>query len=249
MSIYSSGSSLENIKLILAKYLRLPFSDDTIPGNIMEAALSHVRGGEVLNTYDFVDVIKQSEKCGWQVKSTKEKTPVTWKRAKIPEADELIKASKESDDGLQTLGDSILEFCNDHAEESMEIYNLDEIGYARLIVHDDMRVTYFEKKLCNKENPEIFKLNDFIWKWSTPKKTKKKEQLPALHGIHKESGRKWWAWHGLGENQLHFSGENVWWPTDGKNENSFTFQIPTGKDKLSLEGFLEMLAKHDLSTL
>ena len=83
----------------------------------MGGVLAHVRGGRVLNTYDFVDVIRTEDGCGWQVKSTKATTPVTWKRAKIPDAVSLIEQSNRSAGGLQALGDAIMEFCNRHAQE------------------------------------------------------------------------------------------------------------------------------------
>jgi len=50
----------------------------------MESIFAHVRSANVLNTYDFVDVISTTNQRGWQIKSTKEKPPVTWKRAKLP---------------------------------------------------------------------------------------------------------------------------------------------------------------------
>lgn len=245
MSIYSDKNQLSKIESILTRYLRLPFSKETIPGAIMEATLAHIRQGKVLNTYDFVDVIKPKERIGWQVKSTKEKTPVTWKRAKIPNAESLIKQSRQSDAGLQRLGDAILKFCNDHAVESMNQYDLKKIGYARLIVREDKSVTYFEKTLCSTQNPKIFDPNEFLWKWSIPKKTMKKEQLPALHGIHKPTERKWWAWHGLGENQLHFSGEGAWWSSSKSRNHAFTFSMPTDTDRLSFDEFLELLKRFD----
>jgi hypothetical protein len=248
MSIFSSPESLKKIENILTRYLRLPFSSETIPGAIMEAVLSNVRGGKVLNTYDFVDVVCTGEKCGWQIKSTKESTPVTWKRAKIPNALQLIKDSNQSADGLQRLGDTIIDFCNEHAAESMKLYGLDQIGYARLIVHKDETITYFEKLLCNISSPQIFNPSDFQWKWSKPKKTQAKEQLQALHGVHKATNKKWWAWHGLGENQLHFSGESIWWSTEQKPKHSFKFQKPSQADKLSLESFLQMLEMYDASS-
>jgi len=83
-STYSTSKQLEKIANVLTGYLKLPFSGDSIPGALMENVIASVRNGEVLNTYDFVDVINQNEKVGWQVKSTKASTPVTWKRAKIP---------------------------------------------------------------------------------------------------------------------------------------------------------------------
>ncbi len=248
MSIYSSQESLNKIKEILTRYLRLPFSNDNIPGAIMEAVLAHARGGEVLNTYDFVDVVDRKNKLGWQVKSTKENTPVTWKRAKIPNAEKLIDESRRSEEGLQKLGDAILAFCNEHVIESIKLYDLKEVGYARLIVHSNGTVTYFERLLCTRESPLLFDPSEFRWQWSTPKKTKKKEQLPALHGIHKPTNKKWWAWHGLGENQLHFSGEKAWWVDVDKSTHAIKFELPNSDEKLSLESFLELLESYTSSS-
>lgn len=235
--IFSSNEELSKISNILVGYLKLPFSGDTIPGSLMESVIASVRDGEVLNTYDFVDVINRAQKVGWQVKSTKDSTPVTWKRAKIPNSVELISESRKSEEGLQKLGDSIIKFCNDHAIESFHAYDLEEIGFSRLIVHGNGDLTYFEKILCTKASPKIFNEEDFEWKWSVPKKTKKKEQLPALHGIHKSSKRKWFAWHGLGENQLHFSGEKEWWPKDSINKVKFAFP----KERLSQAELMKLL--------
>jgi hypothetical protein len=209
----------------------------------MEAVLAHVRDATVLRTYDFVDVITE-QGLGWQVKSTKESTPVTWKRAKIPNALELIEASRETADGLQALGNAIIDFCNIHAIESMETYNLTEIGYSRLVVHANMTVTYFERSLCSHESPNVFNSEDYSWQWSTPKITTKKEQLPALHGIHRQTGRKWWAWHGLGENQLHFSGEGNWWPRP-EQDHQMSFRLANDDERLTIEEFVEMLSKVD----
>lgn len=222
-NVFSNKNQLKKISNILTGYLKLPFSGDTIPGALMESVIGSVRNGEVLNTYDFVDVINRELKVGWQVKSTKASTPVTWKRAKIANSLKLIEASRIDEAGLQALGDEIIKFCNEHAAESFSVYGLDEIGFARLIVHADGNITYFEKILCTKNHPKIFDENDFVWKWSTPKKTTKKEQLQALHGIHKPSNSKWFAWHGLGENQLHFSGEKCWWPSDSERKVDFSF--------------------------
>ncbi len=246
MGIFSTSIQLEQINNILTKYIRLPFFGNTIPGAIMEAILAYVKGADVLNTYDFVDVIKNEERCGWQVKSTKSTTPVTWKRAKIPNQVQLIEESRRSQDGLQNLGNAIINFCNEHALHSMRTYQLDEIGYCRLVIHSDGNVTYFEKLLCNRDHPNIFNIRDVTWQWSTPKKTEKKERLPALHGIHNETGQKWWAWHGLGENQLHFSGESSWWP-DEENCHTTSFTLPSEKEKLSLEDFLYLLSRLDNS--
>ena len=227
---------------VLSTYMRLPLSSDTIPGAIMEALLAHAREGVVLGTYDFVDVIKPGSKCGWQVKSTKANTPVTWKRAKIPQRDKLVFESRKSKRGVQALGDAIIAFCNTHALASITTYNLERIGYCRLIVHGNGDVTYFERLLVTREKPELFAPSEFVWKWSEPKKTKKKEQLQALHGIHQPTNKKWFAWHGLGENQLHFSGESTWWPTPG-DIHAVTFKFPTPSERIPVDKFMELLAR------
>ena len=244
MSVFSSQNQLQDIQRILANYFRLPAAGTNIPGQLMESVLSHVRGGTVLNTYDFVDVIHPQISTGWQVKSTKKETPVTWKRAKIPNALELIEASRKSESGLQALGDTIIEFCNDHARASLHNYKLLQIGYSRIILRQNGRVTYFERLLCSKDRPDIFDPADFTWRWSTPKKAIKKEQLPALHGIHRASEEKWWAWHGLGENQLHFSGEPAWWPSDD-DQHAFSFQLPSDQEKLSFNQLMSLLSPLD----
>lgn len=245
MSFFSSPEQLAEIEQIIRNYIRLPFSRDCIPGAVMEGVIAHVRSAQVLNTYDYVDVVEQGRCYGWQVKSTKDDTPVTWKRAKIAGADKLIEESYKSEEGKQRLGDAIIEFCNKHARESIEHYGLEKIGYCRLITHGDGRITYFERLLCTHEKPSIFNPADFIWRWSTPKKTTKKEQLPAFHGIHRETGEGWWAWHGLGENQLHFKGEKNWWPKPG-DPHARTFLWPS--NRLSLAEFSRLLSNLDAVT-
>ncbi|CAN5473354.1 hypothetical protein BH10ACI1_BH10ACI1_23520 [soil metagenome] len=243
--IFSSPEQITKLADVLSKYIRLPFSTDTIPGAVLEGALAFVRNAEVLKTYDFVDVIKQNSGIGWQVKSTKATTPVTWKRAKIPNQEELMESSFHSEEARQTLGNTIIEFCNEHAEASLKLYDLSEIGYSRLVVFDDGKVLYFERLLCTQKNPRIFNPNDFEWHWSTPKRTVKKEQLPALHGYHKESGKKWFAWHGLGENQLHFSGERNWWLSEDE-PHAIAFDFPKADERLELEKFIELLSALDI---
>jgi hypothetical protein len=218
----------------------VPFALETIPGSFMENVLAHVRKGTALNTYDFVDVINSEKHIGWQVKSTKDTTPVTWKRAKIKEADNLIRVSQQSEQGLRILGNAIIDFCNEHALESIVKYNLTEIYYSRLVVCDNREVIYFEKLLCTKDNPVIFNKDDFVWKWSTPKKTVRKEQLQALHGYNKHTNEKWFAWHGLGENQLHFSGEKNWWP-DTNDRHHIKFLFPRSDERLSQDQFMALL--------
>jgi len=245
MSVLSSSQERNRIREILIRYLRLPFSYDGIPGDVMEAVLAHTRGAERLGTYDFVDVVDKSKGLGWQVKSTKSATPVTWKRAKIPNADSLISESKNGERGLQKLGNSIIGFCNEHAKESMEKYKLEKIGYARLVTNVNS-IFYFEKELVSRQNPILFNPNDFIWRWSEQKKTKKKEQLSALHGIHMPTKKKWWAAHLLGENQLHFSGENNWWPPPNSSQR-LEFARPSSSSRLSIEAFLALIDSARLS--
>ena len=213
----------------------------------MEGVLAHVRDGRVLHTYDFVDVIKQKQGCGWQVKSTKSSTPVTWMRAKIPNAQQLILASQEAEEGLQSLGNAIIHYCNQHIRYSFDRYELEQIGYSRLVIYPTGKIIYFEKLLCSKDKPDLFNPSDFFWRWSTQKVAVKKEQLQALHGIHKLTNQKWWAWHGLGENQLHFNGEKNWWPSEN-DPHTIRFNFPSTSEKLSIERFLEILDKDDLSS-
>lgn len=237
---FSDKTQFETISNILIGYIKVPFALDTIPGSFMENVLSHVRKGKVLNTYDFVDVINTEKHIGWQVKSTKDTTPVTWKRAKIKNSDNLIKGSQKSEQGLVALGNAIIDFCNEHALESIKKYDLKEIYYSRLIVSENREVMYFEKLLCTKDNPIIFNKTNFYWKWSTQKNTVRKEQLPALHGFNKKTNEKWFAWHGLGENQLHFSGEKNWWPND-TNPHYIRFLFPQADERLSQDQFMALL--------
>jgi len=240
VTIFSTCEERDRISSILSRYLRLPFSADTVPGAIMEGVLAHVLGAERKNTYDFVDVVHAGRGVGWQVKSTKAGTPVTWKRAKIPGAEPLIAASRSSPEACQALGDAIIDFCNQHARESLRRFGLREIGYARLIAYENGDMVYFERSLVTREAPELFDPAAFSWRWSTPKVTKTKEQLPALHGTLKSTGAKWWAAHLLGENQLHFSGERNWWPGDA-DAHKVTFRAPADSARLSVEDFLAML--------
>ncbi len=151
--ILSSSKEMSDIANLLCRYCLLPFTPDTIPGAIMEGALAHVRNAQVLRTYDFVDVIKPKDRIGWQVKSTKDKTPVTWKRAKLADAANLIKASESGAAGVQALGDVIIHFCNAHAAASMSKYALDAIGFSRLIVRDDGRVARAQPSCACQKQP------------------------------------------------------------------------------------------------
>ena len=244
MSVFSTLDQLDEMRNILVSYVKLPFTRTSIPGALMESVLSHVHGGTVLNTYDFADVICHETGCGWQVKSTKSESPVTWKRVKIPNASELIEASQKSASGLQVLGDAIIEFCNEHARASLHKYELNKIGYSRLILYKTGHVTYFERLLCSHDAPDIFNPAEFTWQWSTPKTTVTKEQLPALHGTNLATGEKWWAWHGLAEDQFHFSGESVWWPYEN-SPHAFSFQLPSDGEKVSLNQLMGLLSSLD----
>jgi len=232
-------SEKQNIEKYFKSFLLLPWTNDSIPGNIVEEIISLTYQARVLKTYDYVDVIDQKNlQRGWQVKSTQEKTPITWKRAKIPNKDVLINDSITSAEGLQILGDTIISFCNDHVAKSIKLYTLKDIYYSRCILFEDRSIKYFERPLATSIDPRIFLPEDFFWKWSQPKKTKSKEQLPALHGFRKSDGKKMWAWHGHGENQLHFSGESEWW-TDGKNSLELEFSPP---DRISYGEFFKMIS-------
>jgi hypothetical protein len=242
-AVYSSAEQLRRIAEIIECCCRLPVSNEAIPGAFLETVFAHVRTAHVLATYDYIDVLDQSRNIGWSIKSTKAGTPLTWKRAKLPNKSAMIAASHASDEGLQQLGNALISFCNDHAKQSMTKYGLSEIGYCRLIVHDNRQVTYFERQLCTAASPDIFDPTEFEWSWSAEKSTKAKtkEQLSALHGRHKPSGDRWWAWHGLGENQLHFTGERrAWWPSG--SQHKLEFSLPEASSKLSFDRLLEVLS-------
>lgn len=94
--------------------------------------------------------------------------------------------------------------------------------------------------LCSDQQPDIFNPADFVWQWSTKREGGRKEQLSALHGFHRATGQRWWAWHGHGENQLHFTGERAWWP-DAQDPHAMSFRFPAEDDKVSLEKLTELL--------
>ena len=242
MPLYSTPTQLLELSDLVRNFLRLPFGFRSVPGNLLEALVEVTRGSgtERLRTYDFVDVINRSEKIGWQIKSLDADTPVTWIRGKLPGKQSLIEASFESEEARQALGDTILNYCNDHARASMEKYGLEQIGYIRLINYGT-RFCYFERALIDTENPILFRPAEYNWLWSEPKVTKKKEQLPALHGTHLPTGVKHFAWHGQGENQLHFNGEKAWWPA-ADYPYSREFPIPTEGERVSLETLAEWLS-------
>lgn len=238
--MFSSPAQLREIASLIQSFQLLPLSQSTVPGALLERIIAHIKSAEVLNTYDFVDIIHSDAGFGWQVKSTKQATPITWKRAKLDGSEELVEASMKSERACQDLGARIIEHCNAHAQASFDKHGLDEIGYCRLIVRES-RATYFERRLCQKLRPAIFAESDYRWRWSRQKSAAKKEQLSALHGFSHASGKKIWAWHGRGENQLHFYGEEEWWP-ERNDSHSVDFPLPSASQKLNLEEFRDVVS-------
>jgi hypothetical protein len=174
--LFSSKEELQKIESILVSLLRLPLTDESIPGDIMERVFSYVRDADVLKKYDFVDVVDSKSRIGWQVKSTLSSTPVTWIRCKIPDKERLIADSQRSEDGMAKLGRAILGYCNDHILHSgFKKYDLEHIGYVRLIVTPGKGIRYFERHLCSVEQPALFNPDDYVWRWSKQKETKEKD--------------------------------------------------------------------------
>jgi hypothetical protein len=207
----------------------------------MEASLEIARGdgARVLRTYDFVDVIDEESHFGWQVKSTKQGTPITWKRAKIINSDERRAYARESEAAAQEVGDEIIAFCNEHAAESLRRYDLKRIGYARLIVRSNNTATYFERALISQKQPTLFNSADFTWKWTRGRPNASKEQRPALAGYDANDVR-WFSWYT--ENQLHFNNERAWWLPEG-HPNRVDFNLPT--KKIETEVLLKWLESLD----
>jgi hypothetical protein len=241
-SIFSNVPQMRQLQLMVTNYLRLPFATDTIPGSLLEAILGYIHDAEVLKTYDFVDVVSVPQKVGWQVKSTKSSTPVTWIRGKIPRASSLVEASRKDEEGIQLLGNAIINFCNEKVVNSFEKYALEQIGYARLVLFPNNTIMYYERLLVTRDHPQLFNPADYIWKWSVQKENTKKEQLPAFIGIHRETQTKHFAWHGLGENQLHFYGESAWWPPSN-DIHRLDFKTPDDSQKVNFEKLAEWLAQ------
>ena len=57
-------------------------------------------------------------------------------------------------------------------------------------------------------------------------------------GFRKSDNLKFWAWHGHGENQLHFSGEKIWWD-DPKNIINIKLSPP---DRIDFDEFFEKMS-------
>lgn len=242
--VFSSNEELDRIENILTALLKLPLTDRTISGDLMERVFAHVRGAAVLRTYDFVDIVDSTNHIGWQVKSTMAATPVTWIRGKISQREAMISQSENDETALNLLGEAILSYCNNHIWRSgFEKYNLEHIGYIRLIVFPNGKLRYFERHLCTRDNPILFNPSHYTWQWSKQKNTTSKEQLSALHGFlnSPEYGarRKHWAWHGRGENQLHFCGEGDWWP-EATDIHSRDFSFPR-EGKLDFDDLVRLL--------
>ena len=246
MTLFSTTGQLRRIRDIISGYHRLPFSRSSIPGYVMEGALAQVRNADVLGKYDFVDVIHRADRVGWQVKSTAANTPVTWKRAKISNRNELINASTLSEKGRKELGKAIIDFCNAAISKDFEKHPIDAIGYSRLIAHRDGMATYFERELVTRANPTLFDPDEFQWNWSEQRVGLKKEQLSAFHGMHLPTMKKWWAWHGRGENQLHFPGESTWWP-EPQAQHTIRFRLP--ENRFALDELLNLLDPQAKKTL
>lgn len=238
--IYSTDSEIAQLVAVLSSYLRLPVAEDEIPGTILESVLAHVRKAKRLKNYDYIDVVDEENQIGWSIKSTRASTPLTWKRAKIPGKDALILKSETSEKDRQLLGDNIIAFCNEHVRHSIKKYNLRQVGFARLILHENGTAQYFERLIATDIAKDVFDPKDYRWAWSKQKETKGKEQLSALHGTHL-NGEKCWAWHGRGENQLHFSGEKSWWPAVG-GAHSAAFKLPSKSQKLSFDDLARLMS-------
>lgn len=256
MSIYSKPDELERIGEILRIYARLPFSRATIPGSVMEGTLALIRGATVLPTYDFVDVVDPTKRIGWQIKATLSGTPVTWKRVKLRDGAALITKSREDDLHVQALRAAVIAFCNESARSSLDLrvkpehrrstglpplVQLDDIGIARLILHPDGWAEYYERRLITRTQPQLFDPRSYKWKWTDERVGGK--QLPALHGIHISSNTKHFAWHGQGENQLHYYGEREWWPDRSPTQNTVRFRLD-GR-RLTYEDLARLLAAFD----
>ena len=238
--LFSSAEELNNLSKLIRGYLCLPFAGGLLPGSFIEKAIARTRDATVLSTYDFVDVLKAEAGIGWQVKCTKESTPVTWKRAKIPNGAALIEDAQQSDEKTQELGQAILDFCNQHAYDSLERYHIDAIGYCRVIVRSN-DILYFEREIMSRSDPQVFRPVEFRWEWSETRTSSGKELLPALNGVNKLTGKKWFAAHVLGENQLHFSGERAWWPDAGDSQSSRVISLPSESDYIGWNDLLAWL--------
>jgi hypothetical protein len=232
--IYSDQPTLQRIALLLRRYHRLPFvSSGIIAGTVVENVLEQARSLERLGRYDFVDVVSRELRYGLQVKSSKQTSPLTWQRAKVPNSGELREASKKFESAQQELGTKILDYINSHVAKDLETYKLDEIGYARLVVGRDSAF-YFERRLLDRDHPVLFNPSDFHWRWAEDRKATK-EQRGSL-SAYDRAGTKWFSWHS--ENQLHFINERVWWPQPG---DPTRIDFPLNEPKIDLATLMRWL--------
>ena len=117
--------------------------------------------------------------------------------------------------------------------------------FGNMIAKIDLKVGKIMITTCGWNTPTTRdRLNMLPGIWISSKK----EQLPAFHGVSKKTGKKVFAWHGKGENQLHFSGEKNWWPEVDRppvegvfnysaDNHAIAFKLPSKKvewDELSL---------------
>jgi|GEM_PF-5048470 len=198
MKGFSDSEQLEQVSRLIRAFWLLPeeIRGRHIPGGFLERVLARVHGGYSSGKYDFVDIVGQNP-IGWQVKSTKRGTPITWKRAKIERKEAMILATEKGSPAerklaLQALGDAIIQFCNDNIEASFRKYpQLETIQYARLIHQPDDTLTYFERPLVTRDSPTLFHPADFVWEWHLTEVTVTEEgvESPRLLAIDAENTR------------------------------------------------------------
>lgn len=195
---------LDDLGRYIKAYQSLPFFDGSVPGKILETLVAFAFQGRVLNTLDFVDVV--SGKVGWQVKSIKAGSDVTWKRVTIANPEFLLELSYEEP---AFLGRYLIDICNDHIFDSFVKYGLEDIRYIKAEIHPS-NVVLVEKSIVTNDSIVAFDHDDFYWHWTEPKHRNNKELLPSFSGFHKETNSKWFSWNGLGDNQFRFTYEKVW---------------------------------------
>ena len=249
MDSFSTPEQLERIKQTLCSYHMLPFSGTRIPGDVLEGVLAHVRGGDLLGKYDFVDVLQRSEGVGWQVKSTRHRSPLTWMRADFRRRSELVaEADAERDEGrkrelVQALGDSVIEYANASIRDSFTKYGLQQVMFCHLVLMPENRAMYYEKLLAVEGEEELFRATDFMLSWREPRPGRANrnadpddpgaaEQLPSLRGRHVPTDQDWFAWYGRKGGQLHFLlEEKIWWPPES-GAHRIDFDLPAERFKM-----------------
>jgi hypothetical protein len=196
-----------------------------------------------LGRYDFIDVLSLGGRYGLQVKSGKIQSPLTWQRAKVRDSGGRREASKMFETAAQELGGQILDYINKHMQKDLDRHSVDEIGYARLVIHKK-RAFYFERHLISREDPLLFTPERFTWRWSEDRVTKSEKEQKGSLGGYDASGVRWFSWHS--ENQLHFDNERTWWPTEGDPHRiDFTLDQP----KIDFETLVTLLESPVAETL